>query len=727
MAPADTLNPPPESDWWKPLFSCRLCWRITFAVFALILLVESAILVPSAARFKHDETQRLADIAGTSVESLLALENAPPNSERLQAGFTALVGQMRVAGLAARRMDDSTFAAAGEPLAVANFPDVETLGSAPVPVWHSADGARQEFAWRASVGGRPLAMMARMDSSHVVDGLYAYILRVTGLVAIIVLIVTAGTMVVLQFTVLRPVMKLRDSMLRAGAHPDTADSFPVRTRRDDEMGEVIKAHNAMLSRVAESMRRDREIAVERTRYATRHDSLTGLPNRTALFEHLDRQRGMPGDRPCSSTLFLVHISGFRQISAGFGVAAGDAVLQAFAARLKGIAESGMFLAHLEAARFAITRLGGYSAMDAATFAERIERDAGGPVILDGNDIPIVARIGIAHVQDECVDPQTLLSQADLALNRTSAETGGKYQFFAPSMTEEARSRQRVTRDLELALRKGGLFLTYQPKILIRDGAAGTLAGAEALVRWRHPVDGLVRPDRFVPIAESTGLILPLGEFVLRTACGQIRDWLDRFGWSPRLAVNLSARQFAETGLKVQIENALSRAAIPAELLEVEITETAAMRDVSKTAGTLRELRALGLRVSIDDFGTGYSSLSYLRRFQVDSIKIDKSFVDDIGRDRNAEAICNAILRLGQALGTTVIAEGVENEAQLAFLRRSKCDEAQGYLFAKPLTAPEFEQAYIGARVAMRSSGAFRYRTRPDSKNSVPAGSQRENQ
>ena len=669
------------------------------AVFALILLVESAILIPSAARFQRAETQRLADIAGTAVESLLALEKTPPDAARLEAGFAALVGQMRLVGMAARRIDSTAIAGAGEPIASAPGLKIEALGAEPAPVWQSADGARGEFAWRANVAGEPLVMMARMDSSHIMEGLYSYILRIAGLVAIIVLVVTAGTMVVLQFSVLRPVLDLRDSMVKAGAQPEIADSFAVRARRGDEMGEVITAHNGMLSRVAEGMRREREIAEERTRYATHHDALTGLPNRAALLEYLERQSSTPVDAPCSSTLFLIQLHGLHLINAGFGASTGDAAMNAFAARLKAVAEAGNFLAHLGADRFAIARLGAYSATDAAAFAERIGRDAGGNVVIDGSDVPVPVRIGIAHVQDECLDPQTLLSQADLALNRLGAEDAATYRFFAPSMAEEAQKRQRITHDLDAALRNGELFLTFQPKIAIRNGAENSLAGAEVLVRWRHPVNGLVRPDVFIPIAESTGLILPLGRFVLRTACSQIRAWQERFGRSPRLAVNLSAHQFAEPALKAQLENVLRESGVPPELLELEITETAAMKDVSRTAATLKELRGLGLRVSIDDFGTGYSSLSYLRRFQVDAIKIDKSFVDDIGSDRNAEAICNAVLRLGQALGTKVIAEGVENERQLAFLRRRKCDEAQGYLFAKPLTAAEFESAYLAAPVA----------------------------
>jgi EAL domain-containing protein (putative c-di-GMP-specific phosphodiesterase class I) len=209
----------------------------------------------------------------------------------------------------------------------------------------------------------------------------------------------------------------------------------------------------------------------------------------------------------------------------------------------------------------------------------------------------------------------------------------------------------------------------------------------------------VSPARFIPLAEATGLIVPIGDFVLRAACAQMRAWLDRHGWSPRLAVNLSAQQFSLPDLRRRLEGALAEQRLAPSMLEVEITETAAMRDVACTADTLAGLRSLGVHVSIDDFGSGYSSLIYLHRFAVDAIKIDRSFVESIGVDRHGEAICDAVLRLGQALGTRVVAEGVETEGQLEFLRRRRCDEAQGYLIGKPVPAKEFERAWIGERAA----------------------------
>ena len=298
-----------------------------------------------------------------------------------------------------------------------------------------------------------------------------------------------------------------------------------------------------------------------------------------------------------------------------------------------------------------------------------------------------------------IDAPALLGQAEFALSRTRVEDSGEYQFFSAGLAEEARERQSLARDLERAIGSGELFPVYQPKLSLASGGGTKVMAAETLLRWTSGTRGAVSPGRFIPLAEANGLIVPIGDFVLQAACAQMRDWLDRHGWSPRLAVNLSAQQFSLPDLKDRLARVLSHYRLSPSMLEVEITETAVMRDVASTAETLAALRRLGVHVSIDDFGSGYSSLLYLHKFAVDAIKIDRSFVESIGVDQQGEAICDAVLRLGQALGTRVIAEGVETEAQLDFLRRRRCDEVQGYLIGKPVVAAEFERAWIAERAA----------------------------
>jgi EAL domain-containing protein (putative c-di-GMP-specific phosphodiesterase class I) len=347
----------------------------------------------------------------------------------------------------------------------------------------------------------------------------------------------------------------------------------------------------------------------------------------------------------------------------------------------------------------------------AEIAQTLLRELGARYELGGADVAsLKLRIGIGQSADLAIDGRTLLNEAELALARTAEADGAKYLFFSADLAAQARGRQRLARDLERAIDQGKLFAVLQPKWALQAEGGVQLSGAEALVRWHDPERGLVRPDQFIPVAESTGLIDPILDFMLQSVCRTMREWSDRFGWSPGIAVNLTAHQFADAALRLRLERALEKAGVAAGLLEVEITESAAMRDVARSVATLQTLHDLGVRVSIDDFGTGYSSLSYLRRFAVDAIKIDKSFVDDIGSDRNADAICDAILRLGQSLGTKVIAEGVETEDQMAFLRQRRCDEVQGYLVGKPVPLDEFEKKYVIARAdayVIGSEKAFR--------------------
>jgi|CXWL01.1.fsa_nt_gi diguanylate cyclase (GGDEF)-like protein len=680
----------------RALLGCRLCWRITAAVFVLILVVESAILIPSAYRFERNELDRLADHAVIAIEPVLLVGGALQGGNAPAREMAALVGQYRLAGLALYGKDGSQLMRVGEHDGLAYEERVAGLaGMMAERLGRSADGRRTDVAWRSGRAGEPL-VLARLDSGHIRGALVSYLLRIGGLVAIIVVVVTAGTMLVLHVGVLRPLLALRRSAMAAGADPAQAARHALRSLRRDEMGDVLRAHDELLRKVAESKLRDQAIAEERARYVSHHDALTGLPNRIALLDFLERGRD-PEDVERQVSLYLVNLLQFRELNASAGSRRGDEVLRRLAAKLKRVAEAGDFVAHIGADRFAVARIAAGPGCDAG-YAERILA-AAKLACASGGAGSIRVRVGIACAAVRDVDPPALLGQAEFALSRTRAEDSGEYQFFSAGLAEEASERQRLARDLERALGSGELFAVYQPKLALVDGGGTKIMAAETLLRWTSAARGAVSPGRFIPLAEANGLIVPIGDFVLRAACAQMRDWIDRHGWSPRLAVNLSAQQFSLPDLRDRLARVLAEYRLPPSMLEVEITETAAMRDVASTAETLAALRRLGVHVSIDDFGSGYSSLLYLHRFAVDAIKIDRSFVESIGVDPQGEAICDAVLRLGQALGTRVIAEGVETEAQLDFLRRRRCDEAQGYLIGMPVPAEEYERAWVAQRVA----------------------------
>jgi EAL domain-containing protein (putative c-di-GMP-specific phosphodiesterase class I) len=297
-----------------------------------------------------------------------------------------------------------------------------------------------------------------------------------------------------------------------------------------------------------------------------------------------------------------------------------------------------------------------------------------------------ASVGISLYPDDGDDVTSLISNADAAMNQAKAQGRNNYQFYTQEMTEVALQRVTLGSELRRALDKGELVLFYQPQYSLQTGK---MMGAEALIRWQHPQQGMIPPDKFIPLAEDNGLIIPMGEWVLKKACQQMRAWLDMGMSIERIGVNVSGQQMQRGELVSCVEQVLAETGLEAKHLELEITESCIMRQTEKVISTLEGLQRLGVVLAIDDFGTGYSSLSYLKQLPVHKLKIDKSFICDIPTDANDEVIARAVLALGQSLELKVIAEGVETEAQQEFLRALNCDEVQGYLYSRPVPAEEF--------------------------------------
>lgn len=680
----------PFREWAFHLRNCRLCKTITFSVFLLILAIESLILIPSAHNFRQETLQRLEQKVTAAVRFDLLSADMPVTPQLIQQRLIRVQSAPSILGLAVLRQDGTQLARTGR-AEFSDFAIEDVLHGSRNVLRRSGDwGARHDIAWSEQAHGERLIFLASVDSSGVNAQLLAFVLRIAGLVTLIVAVVTVGTMFVLYRSVLRPVLRLRRSMLGAAGNPDHAEDYRIAERPRDELGEVFTAHNEMLERMAESKRTDRLRAEEHARFLARHDTLTGLPNRNYFLEHLQQTLSAACQKGDCVIVLVLNLSGFRMVNDGFGQAAGDQVLIEVARRVAAQTGSQQFTARLGGDEFGVVRVGDIKPVAAAAHAEELLRAISRPVAVAGSEARLQGRIGIAYSGSDCPDAETVLHNAELALSRIRHDSHVQYQFFAPAMDEEARRRQDTEKDMRLALQENRFQLFYQPKITLGATAADhRLAACEALIRWPHPQWGYVSPAQFIPIAETTGLINPIGTWVLREACRQIRLWLDAGLDAPRVAVNLSAQQFRDPQLPDLVRSAIAESGIEPGLLELEITESAAMDNVEQTVSILSGLRRLGLHLSIDDFGTGYSSLSYLRRFEVDSIKIDKSFVDDIGRDPNADAICKAIIGLSHSLGKRVVAEGVETEEQLAFLKAMGCEEIQGYLFGRPEPATEF--------------------------------------
>ncbi len=422
---------------------------------------------------------------------------------------------------------------------------------------------------------------------------------------------------------------------------------------------------------------------DRMAYLTSHDELTGLANRNLLVDRLDRAIAHARGAGNMTALMLVNLDRFKLINESLGTQAGDKVLQAAAQRLQKVISTDDTLAHLGGDEFAIVLRDVSKPEHIAEIARKVLHFVSLTLEIDGHPLNPSCSVGISVAPKDGNDSRTMLKNAGSALTRVKQVGRNNFKFYTEEMNAKALFSLQLENKMRSALESGEFALYYQPQIDISDNR---MIGVEALIRWIPPGKPMISPLDFIPLAEETGLILPIGEWVIREACRQNKAW-QRTGLAPFcVAVNLSSRQFAQPGLVKFIARALDETGLDPQYLELEITESVMMHDIEFVIKTLHELNALGVKLAIDDFGTGYSSLSYLKRFPIDKLKIDKSFVQDIDHDPDDEAIVSAIIAMAHSLKIKVIAEGVETEAQLQYLHHRKCDEVQGYFYSKPVEA-----------------------------------------
>ena len=438
----------------------------------------------------------------------------------------------------------------------------------------------------------------------------------------------------------------------------------------------------------ELLMRAMRYAIERKRYQLQlerqanYDALTGLPNRNLLRDRL--RLALFGQRlPRAVAVVFIDLDHFKFVNDSLGHSVGDKLLKAMAERLRLLLRDADTVARLGGDEFVLI-LNDSSNEDVVYRAmQRISAALAEPIRIDGKELVVTCSAGISLCPQDGPDVDTLLKNADAAMYRAKERGRNNFQFYTAEMNERVNERLALEHALRRALERNELALHYQQRVDLRSGA---MLGAEALLRWMHPDWGLVRPARFIPLAEDTGLIVPIGEFVLRAACRQARAWLDQ-GLEPGvISVNLSARQFRQPGLVRLVSRVLEESGLDPRHLEMELTESTVMHDVDVAVATLQGLKSLGVSLSVDDFGTGYSSLAYLKNLPIDKLKIDRSFVRDIGTGAaaNEGVLAQAIVSLGHSLGLGVVAEGVETDAQVRFLRRLKCDEGQGFFYGEPV-------------------------------------------
>ena len=413
-----------------------------------------------------------------------------------------------------------------------------------------------------------------------------------------------------------------------------------------------------------------------------HDSLTGLPNRALILDRAGQMLARARRENTAVAAFFLDLDDFKDINDTLGHKAGDQLLTGVGARLDGVLREGDTVGRLGGDEFVVLAEGASLKAGAGTVADRILDAFNAPFEISDSDAPLAVSASLGIAVGDRTTPDGLLRDADAAMYRAKAAGKHRAVLFSHSMQESLDDHRHLEADLHRALENGQFFLLYQPTI---DLATGAFVGVEALLRWRHPDRGIVRPDEFIPSLESSGLIVPVGRWVLEAACQQAAAWQGQ-GHQITVSVNISAVQLERDRIIDDVDDALEASGLDPKHLILELTETALMHDVQATLTRLSLLKAIGVTIAIDDFGTGYSSLAYLRQFPVDILKIDQSFVSGIADSSETAAIVHTLVQLGKVLELTTFAEGIENEDQLRYLRRERVDIGQGFLFARPLEA-----------------------------------------
>lgn len=489
-----------------------------------------------------------------------------------------------------------------------------------------------------------------------------------------------------QWLLTRPLTKLIEHLARINPDRPGEHKLPmIRGHERNELGLWVETANGLLASIEHNMhlRQEAESSLYRM---TQYDSLTGLPNRQQLQSQLDHILDEARRMQRRVAVLCLGFDDFKGVNEQYSYQAGDCLLKALADRLRGSAGRLGALARLGGDQFVLVLSGIEQPYEAAELAQALLDDLENPIEFDGEPIRLRATIGITLYPEDGDNTEKLLQKAEQTMTLAKSRSRNRYQFYVASIDSEMRARRELEKDLGEALKRNEFHLVYQPQV---DYRQNRITGVEALIRWKHPQGKLVPPDLFIPLAEQNGSIIEIGKWVLDQACSQLRQWHAEGYTGLRVAVNLSTVQLRHPQLPQMIGELLQKHQLPAETLELEVTETGLMEDIDAAAHNLHSLRRSGALIAIDDFGTGYSSLSYLKSLPLDKIKIDKSFVQDIGQDEGA-TIVRAVIQLGKSLGMTVIAEGVETPEQEAYLIAEGCQEGQGYYYSKPLPARDLD-------------------------------------
>jgi len=676
------------------IWKSRISWRITLAVFMTILAVQAGILNFSLRNYENGELSGLREIGRSAILPMVDVDTRKylksPFSEN---SIQRVLNTTKVKGFTVYNLDSfknqvELIGNYGQPSSIVLF-----NGDSLSQTHRSANGNSYEFVFRANGNEYTYLVAASLDSSKVQGNVFAYVKETILIMLLMSGFVTTVLMIALGKWLLEPILFMRNNLIAASKNPENPDIQPSPYDSADEIGTAIEIAQKLIYQNASNLKHIKSVAEDKIHKLAYYDTLTGLPNRTLFISGLTENIHSEGegkvDRFAVVALDLDH---FKDINDTMGHSVGDAILRGVGKRLRSAMPESATVSRTGEDEFAITMKLSSDINSARDVGDKvIDVIRSEPFKVFNEQFQVRASVGVATFPDDGTDPDQVLKNADIALNRAKEEGRDTVKEYSEDFDRAVQQRFQMLRDLRDAMENDQLSLHYQPQL---DLKTGKVVGAEALLRWWKPDNSkeggiFISPAEFIPIAEQSGLIVPIGEWVMHTACAAAYGWKEEYGFDIRIAVNVSGVQFTQSDICAFVEKTIDDAGIEPGRLELEVTESIFMDDIEQTIETLKKLHALGIELAIDDFGTGYSSLSYLRQFPIDRLKIDQSFIRNALNNSDDAAIAKTIVGLGHSLNLKVIAEGVEVKDHEEFLLEHGCDEVQGFRYSRPVPDEKF--------------------------------------
>lgn len=671
------------------IWKSKISWRITLSVFMTIVIVQTAILNITWKNYEQERLKEIREIGRSAIVPLIDITKgnllAPPFEDR---DINRLLSTTLVNGLSVYSSELNLLKTYGEPMALVVLNN-ESLSE----TYRSADGSSYEVVFRSTELNRPYVIVAKLDSSEVQDMIIEYVQEEIMIVLLMAAFVTTVLMIAVGHWLLEPILFMRNNLVAASKDPENPKVPKSPYDPSDEIGSAIEIAHKLIKQNADNITRIKSAAEDKIHKLAYYDTLTGLPNRTLFLQNLSESiRNADEQKISRFAVVTIDLDHFKDINDSMGHNVGDAILRGVGKRLRSAMPESATVSRTGEDEFAITMPLDDEIKFAREVGERVlSVIRSEPFKVFNETFQVRASIGLSTFPDDAIEPDQVLKNADIALNRAKEEGRDTIKEYSEDFDRAVQARFQLLRDLRDALEERQLDLHYQPQL---DLKTGKIIGAEALLRWWKPDNSkqggsYISPAEFIPVAEQSGLIVPIGEWVLQTACTAAKEWNEEHGLDIRIAVNVSAAQFSQSDIVAFVEKTLRETKLDPHKLELEVTESVFMDDIQHTIQTLQNLHSIGVELAIDDFGTGYSSLSYLRQFPIDRLKIDQSFIRNALNEKDDASIARTIVRLGHSLNLKVIAEGVETKEHEKFLIEEECDEVQGFRYSRPVPNEDF--------------------------------------